>query len=138
MNIKPLDDKVTVSAQIALADIEELARRGYHTVICNRPDGEDPGQPPFEEIAAAARAAGMEAVFQPVTSATMGAEPARQFADAVAGSPGQVIAYCRTGTRCTMLWTISGVLEGKPKEELREAAARAGYDMTNLLQSIPG
>lgn len=138
MNIKILDDKVSVSAQIALADIDELARRGYRTLICNRPDGEDAGQPAFEELAAAARAAGMEAVFQPVTSATMGVEPARQFAEAVAKSDGPVFAYCRTGTRCTMLWTISGVMAGKPKEELREAAARAGYDMTNLLQSLPG
>ena len=138
MNAKSLSDKVAVSAQIAPGDVEELARRGFRTVICNRPDGEDPGQPSFEEIAAAARAAGMDAVFQPVTSATMGLEPAQRFAVTVDSSAGPVLAYCRTGTRCTMLWTISGVLSGTPKAELREAAARAGYDMTNLLQSLPG
>ena len=138
MNFKQLDDKVSVSAQVALADIEELARRGFRTLICNRPDGEDAGQPAFEDVAAAARAAGMETVFQPVTSATLDAEAARNFAAAVEESDGPVFAYCRTGTRCTMLWTISGVMAGKPKDELREAAARAGYDMTNLLQSLPG
>jgi uncharacterized protein (TIGR01244 family) len=53
-------------------------------------------------------------------------------------SDGPVFAYCRSGTRCTMLWTIAGVLDGKPKDDLREAAARAGYDMTNLLESLPG
>jgi sulfide:quinone oxidoreductase len=49
-----------------------------------------------------------------------------------------LFAYCRTGTRCTMLWTISGATTGTPKAELHKASARAGYDMTNLLQSLPG
>lgn len=136
MDIKTLDEKVSVSAQIALADIEELARRGFRTLICNRPDGEDPGQPTFEEMVAAAGAAGMNAVFQPVTSATLDADAAARFAEAVAASDGPVFAYCRSGTRCTMLWTIAGIHAGKTKDELREAAARAGYDMTNLLQRL--
>lgn len=138
MNIKPLDDKVAVSAQIALDDIGELAKQGYRLLICNRPDGEDEGQPPYDAMAAAARAAGMETAFLPVTSAMIGVEPARAFADAVAGSDGPVLAYCRSGTRCTMLWTIAGVLAGKPKDQLREAASNAGYDMSNLLDSFPG
>jgi len=138
MDIKQLDDKVAVSAQIAPADIGELARRGFTTLICNRPDGEDPGQPPFEDIETAARAEGMQIVFQPVTSATMELEHARRFAEAVDGSEGKVLAYCRTGTRCTMLWTISGAIAGKPADELRDAAARAGYDMSNLLQNLQG
>lgn len=133
MIIKRLDDQVSVSAQIVLADIEELARRGFRTLICNRPDGEDPDQPPFEEIAAAARATGMKAVFQPVTSATLNEDAARRFAVAIEESDGPVFAYCRSGTRCTMLWTLAGVIAGRPRDELREAAARAGYDMTKLL-----
>ena len=138
MDVRKLDDRLAVSPQIALDDVQTIAGLGYRTLVCNRPDGEDAGQPEFEQIAAAARAAGMETVFLPVTSATMGIDPARQFADILAAGEGPVFAYCRTGTRCTMLWTISGVLAGTPKEELREAAARNGYDMTNLLESLPG
>lgn len=138
MDIRQLDEKVAVSGQIAPADIAEVARRGFRTLICNRPDGEDVTQPHYDEIAAAARAAGMETIFQPVTSATMSVEDARRFADAVENSDGPAFAYCRTGTRCTMLWSIAGVIAGKPKGELREAAARAGYDMTNLLDGLPG
>ena len=138
MEIKPLDDDVSVSAQIAPVDVEDIARRGFRTLICNRPDGEDVGQPSFDEIAAVARDAGMQVVFQPVTSATIDVEAARRFAETLEASPGPVLAYCRSGTRCTTLWTIAGVLAGKPKKELRSAAARAGYDMTNLLQRLPG
>ncbi|MAZ17174.1 MAG: TIGR01244 family phosphatase [Ahrensia sp.] len=138
MDIRQLDEKVAVGAQIAPADLEEIARSGFRPLICNRPDGEDATQPHFDAIAAAARAAGMETVFQPVTSATMSVEDARRFAEAVEKSDGPAFAYCRTGTRCTMLWTIAGVLDGKPKDELREAAANAGYDMANLLDSLPG
>ena len=138
MDIKPLDEKVAVSAQLAPADVADVARRGFRTLICNRPDGEDAAQPPFQEIAAAANAAGMETVFLPVTSSTMSLDDARRFAETVSQSDGPVFAYCRSGTRCTMLWTIAGVLDGRPKDELRQAAARAGYDMTNLLDSLPG
>ncbi|MAS06226.1 MAG: TIGR01244 family phosphatase [Ahrensia sp.] len=136
--MRQLDEKLAVSPQIAPADIAEVARRGFRTLICNRPDGEEMTQPQFAEIEAAARAAGMETVFLPVTSATMSVEDARRFAEAVEESNGPAFAYCRSGTRCTMLWTIAGILGGKPKDELREAAARAGYDMTNLLDSLPG
>ncbi|QKV17591.1 TIGR01244 family sulfur transferase [Oricola thermophila] len=138
MDIRWLDEKVAVCAQIAPHHMEELARAGFRTVVCNRPDGEDPGQPTFDEIAAAARAAGLTVTFQPITSANMNMDSARAFADAVGGSDGPVFAYCRTGTRCTMLWTMAGILAGKPKDELRDAAARAGYDMASLLDRLPG
>lgn len=136
MDIRPLDDKVAVSPQIALEDVGELAKKGYRTLICNRPDGEDAGQPPFEAVAQAASALGLETVFLPVTSYTIGVEPARAFAEAVAKSDGPVLAYCRSGTRCTMLWTIAGVLAGEPREQLRAAAATAGYDMSQFLDSF--
>ncbi|TCD11943.1 TIGR01244 family sulfur transferase [Oricola cellulosilytica] len=135
MDLKPLDDRVSVSGQVAPGEIGEIARRGFTTLICNRPDGEAPGQPRFEEIAEQAREAGMEAVFLPVTGATLGPAAARQFADAIGRSDGPVLAYCRTGTRSTALWTLSRLMEGDPKDRLRESTARAGYDMSGLLDN---
>lgn len=135
MDIKPLDDRVSVSGQVAPGEIGEIAKRGFTTLICNRPDGEAPGQPRFDEIAAQARAAGIDPVFLPVTSATIGPAAAREFADAIDKSAGPVLAYCRTGTRCTALWTLSRLMEGDPKDRLRESTARAGYDMSGLLDN---
>jgi uncharacterized protein (TIGR01244 family) len=48
------------------------------------------------------------------------------------GSNGPVFCYCRSGTRSTTLWALSQA--GKlPANEIVEAAARAGYDMSHLL-----
>ena len=45
--------------QITAADVPALADRGFRSIICNRPDGEGPDQPTFEEIEAAAQDAGL-------------------------------------------------------------------------------
>ncbi|WP_421858816.1 TIGR01244 family sulfur transferase [Oricola sp.] len=133
MNIRKLDDTVSVSPQIEPGDLAEIARRGFTTVICNRPDAETLGQPEFAAIAAAAREAGLNSLFMPVTAATMGIDVAQEFSGALQQSDGPVLAYCRSGTRCATLWTIAGMIEHRPKQELAEATAKAGYDMSGLL-----
>ena len=118
--------------------MSEIAKQGFKTVICNRPDGEEIGQPDFEAIADRARAAGMEPVYIPVNSMTMGPGPARQFAETIEKSDGPVFAYCRTGTRCATLWTIAGMMDHQSKQELWHATANAGYDMSQLLANYGG
>jgi len=53
-------DQVSVSPQIAVGDVAQAAAQGFVLIINNRPDGEDPAQPQGAEIAAAARAAGLD------------------------------------------------------------------------------
>ena len=57
-DFRRLSDTVLVAPQIALSDIAEAAALGVTTVVSNRPDGEDPGQPTAAEVAQAAEAAG--------------------------------------------------------------------------------
>jgi sulfide:quinone oxidoreductase len=133
MEPKMLDQKVSVSAQVDPAQIAEIANRGFVTLICNRPDGEAPGQPAFAELAAKAEAAGLRAIFMPVTAATMGPDAASEFAAAIEESAGPVLAYCRTGTRCTKLWTRSRLLAGDAPDTLRSQTQKAGYDMSAIL-----
>ena len=56
---KELEDGVAVSPQITAEDVAAAASLGYRTIVCNRPDGEAPGQPSMAEIEAAAQAAGL-------------------------------------------------------------------------------
>jgi len=52
--------------------------------------------------------------------------------EALEGSAGPVLAFCRSGTRSTTLWALSQA--GKmPAHEIVAAAAHAGYDMSHLL-----
>ena len=107
MDVKRIDDRLGVSPQITAADVAALAADGFRAIVCNRPDGEGADQPSFEEIATAAKAAGLEARYIPVTSGMVRDEDAAAFGDALATLPGPVLAYCRTGTRSATLWSLS-------------------------------
>ena len=59
MDIRKINRGLSVSPQIAPADMAELKMAGFRSIICNRPDGEGNDQPTFSEIEAAARSAGL-------------------------------------------------------------------------------
>ena len=133
MDPRSITEDFAVSPQITPAEVAELRRAGYGAIICNRPDGEDQGQPDFDEIAAAAREAGIEARWIPIASGVVTAEAAKDFRDALDTMPGPVLAYCRSGTRCAMLWSLAQIGRMEP-DRIREAASRAGYDVSGLLR----
>jgi sulfide:quinone oxidoreductase len=94
----------SVAPQIAPEDVAEIAALGYRAVMCNRPDGEVPGQPAVAGIRAEAERLGLAFAFVPVVSGQMTAEDVAEFKAALAELPGPVLAYCRSGTRCRLLW----------------------------------
>jgi sulfide:quinone oxidoreductase len=112
MHPRRLADILSVSPQIAVADVAAIAGAGFRSIVCNRPDGEDPGQPRFAEIAAAAAAAGLRAVHQPVASGAVTAVDGAMFAAILADLPKPVLAYCRSGARSTTLWSLCQVDAG--------------------------
>ena len=104
MNIKEITQDYSVSAQIQPGDVAELKAAGFKSVICNRPDHEDPGQPSVAEIRAAVEAAGLEFSHVPVISGQMTAQNVEDQARALEQLPKPVFAYCRSGTRSTNLY----------------------------------
>lgn len=103
--MKRLSDTLTVSPQIQAADIPNLVAAGFKSILCNRPDGEEPGQPAFATIAAAAEAAGVPVVHLPVVAGAITPDQVTAFADVLDRLPTPIFAYCRSGGRCEMLWT---------------------------------
>ena len=132
VDIRKINDAVSVSPQIAPSDVAEIAAMGFKTIIANRPDGEDAGQPAFAEIAALAEANGMKAVFAPIASGAPDEATVALFAEAMAGSQGPVFAYCRTGTRCTILWSLARLEAGDAPKQVFDAARGAGYALSGL------
>ena len=98
---------MAVAPQIMPGDLAGLAKQGFKSVICNRPDNEGGGQPTFMAIAAAARAAGMQAVHLPVRPGAFGEREARAFASHVENLPKPILAYCASGNRAASLWQMS-------------------------------
>ena len=68
MQYNTLSDDYSVSPQIDITDVPSIAQAGFKSVICNRPDQENPVSRQIEAIKAAVEAAGMdfaENVFDP-------------------------------------------------------------------------
>ena len=127
MNIVKLSETVAVSAQIQPEDVAAIAEAGYKVLINNRPDGEEPGQPANADIAAAAEAAGLEYHFMPINALNFPGPDFEQMCDLLDDPDRPVLAFCRTGTRCTNLWVASRE-EGARQEAAREAQQK-GYDL---------
>lgn len=135
MEVKSLTPEIGVTGQILASEIDAVAKAGYKTVICNRPDGEGNDQPLFHEIEAAAKQAGMTAHYLPVESGKVSDDDAVKFGKLMDGSAKPVIAFCRTGTRSVTLWSLSQA--GRmPLPDILSKAKDAGYDMSGVVRRI--
>ncbi|MFM9979108.1 MAG: TIGR01244 family sulfur transferase [Sphingomonadaceae bacterium] len=129
---RKLDDAVLVAPQLAIDDVAEAARQGIVLIVNNRPDGEEPDAPQGDAIKAAARAAGLNYCAIPVTHAGFSGPQVDAMAHALDGARGPVLAYCRSGTRSTLLWALARTQLGDDKATLQAKAAEAGYDLTPI------
>jgi sulfide:quinone oxidoreductase len=133
---RALTKTLSVSPQIRLDDIPSYAAQGITTIISNRPDGEAPDQPTFAEIKKAAEANGVTAIHIPIASpsAITDADVAA-FGKALDESKGKTLAFCRSGTRSTFIWSLSQA--GKiPAQQIALTAMRAGYDISPVYQRL--
>ncbi len=126
-----LTDDVAVAPQLRLEDLDAIAAAGFKAVINNRPDGESPDQPPQEIIAARAAELGLAYRFVPVVSGHFEAGDVQAFREALEEMEGPVVAFCRSGTRSSVLWALSQA-GTRPTDEILGAAAQAGYDLSAL------
>jgi uncharacterized protein (TIGR01244 family) len=127
--IRQLDDRTLVGAQIQPADVPQLKQLGVAMIVNNRPDGEDDGQPSGAEIEEAAAAAGIAYRAVPILRG-IGPSDVEAMSEALSAADGKVFAYCRSGTRSALTWAVARREQGASIEEIREAAARAGVDLT--------
>lgn len=104
MNVSELAENYAVAAQIQPADVEALAAAGYTTVICNRPDDEEPGQPSAADIATACEKAGITFHHIPVSGMPIPEAAIEAHRDAIENSTGPVLGYCRSGQRSMIIW----------------------------------
>lgn len=129
---RKLDDSISVAGQIGPEDIAEAAARGFTFIVNNRPDDEQPGQPAAAEIEAAARAAGLGYRAIPITHAGFSENQVNAMQEALEAAPGPVLAFCRSGTRSTLIWALARARMGDDAETLQAKAQAAGYDLTPI------
>ena len=131
MEIRRLTPDYAVSPQIAPEDVAVLRDAGFVAIICNRPDAEVGPDEDSAAIGAAAQAAGLAFHVNPVVNGGLsedGIAVQREICD-TAGGP--VFAYCRSGTRSTVVWALAKAVD-TPAEALVQAAADQGYDLSPM------
>lgn len=131
MEIKRINDHVSVSGQIQPGDVETIKAAGFVAIVNNRPDGEAPDQPSSAAIEAAATAAGLSYYAIPLGREGVSPDMVEKTREVLEGSAGPVFCYCRSGTRSTTLWALSQA-GTKDASEIISEAAGAGYDMSHL------
>ena len=132
-DFRKVTDEFSVAPQIGVEDIAAAADQGFTLVINNRPDGEAPGQPTSAQMEAAARAAGVEYVHIPVVGGPT-LEQVEAVEAAIAEAKGPVLAFCRSGTRSIVTWSLGQARTGaRPRGELVQLGEQAGYDLSNVL-----
>ena len=131
---RQISESVYASPQIGVEEIAKAKDLGITMIINNRPEGESDDQTPGAQIAEAAAAAGMEYVEIPVTHAGFAQNQVFAMAEALERSVGPVLAYCRSGTRSTLLWALARAKAGDNPDELARQAAAAGYDLSPVRQ----
>lgn len=135
LELRRLTDSFSVAPQIAPEDLADLRAQGFALVINNRPEGEELGQPSGEEIEAAAHAAGLAYRAIPVAGG-FSRPQVDEMAEAIDGVEGPVFAFCRSGTRSTLLWSLAQASRGGNPDEIAEAAASAGYDIAPVRAAV--
>ncbi|HWI77013.1 MAG TPA: TIGR01244 family sulfur transferase [Sphingomicrobium sp.] len=103
----------------------------FGTLINNRPDGEEPGQPTSAELEDAARTLGLDFVHIPIVPGQASDEQVAAFAKALREKPGPKLAFCRTGTPSASLWALSNAGRNRT-DDILSAAREAGYDLSAL------
>ena len=133
MMLNKIIDDYVVSDQITEEDIEQLKEAGFKTIFCNRPDNEEQNQVTVKSIQDKAIESGLNFIHQPVIGGQISQNDIDQFSDYFDAAEKPIFAYCRTGTRSSMLWALSE--SGKRSiDEILKLTSAAGYNLSNLFR----
>jgi len=131
MHINQLSPDYSVAAQIVIEDVATIVNAGFKSVICNRPDQENPVPCQIEAIKAAVLAAGLEFAENVFDSDSFGSDKVERQTELLKQMPGPVLAYCASGNRCSVIWAfaLAGTLE---IDAILDATTHAGYQLSHI------
>lgn len=131
-DFRKLSDSVLASPQISIAGLEAANALGVTLIVNNRPDGEDPSAPQGADIEGAAKAIGIDYISIPIGHSGFSETQVDQMIAALDQAKGTTLAYCRSGTRSTLLWSLAQAKLGVTPDEIAQSANEAGYDVSPI------
>lgn len=109
LRYRALDADFAIAGQITPDEVQQVADAGFKTIVCARPDNEEPGQPSYASIAAAAKKIGLSAVHIPI-SGSLGDGALIRMERALKELPRPMYGYCRSGARAGSLFSSAKAL----------------------------
>ncbi|MET3589604.1 uncharacterized protein (TIGR01244 family) [Bartonella silvatica] len=107
MQLQQIDPDIFISAQISVDNIKTLAEAGFKTIICNRPDQEDPQQPDFSVIETTAHEYGIKAYHIPIVPPVIKPSDIETMKTVLKTASMPLLAYCHHGTRSKHLYQLA-------------------------------
>ncbi len=135
MSYATLSPHHAVAPQITPEDVPDLKDAGFTTIICNRPDAENPLELRADVLRVAVEAAGLRFENNPVIGGGMTLDNVTAQSEALAEARGKSLAYCASGTRSAVLWALAMAGE-VPTDEILSAVAAAGYRLDGMRGQI--
>lgn len=139
--MKQLYQSLYVQGQISEQDFSDISAKGIKTIINNRPDNEEPGQPSHEEIAAIAAKQGIDYVYLPmVNGQPLPPSLVNDFKTVLDNTNDPVLVHCRSGMRSSFIWALGQIESGQlSPDEVIDAAQNANIPLANyrtVLESV--
>lgn len=131
MIIRTLTPALSVADQLVESDLPQLLESEFKSVVCNRPDEEGEPHLTQDRVKRALNEAGIAFRYLPVNGANITEADIAAQSELLRELPQPVLAYCRTGTRCTKLWALDPANPIEPSERIN-AAANAGLDIRDI------
>lgn len=135
--ISILNEQMSITGALGIRDIDGLKAKGFTAIICNRPDYEDGGQSLAAEMESRATELGMRFLHIPVTQTGPTMQDIQMTKEALDSAEGPILAYCKSGMRSAMLWSLaSAVSGGVTSDQLLSTVASAGFDLSGLRPAL--
>jgi uncharacterized protein (TIGR01244 family) len=131
-----IDKNYHVSPQIEPYQRAEIAEKGFVKIICNRPDVEVPDSCSSSLMAKLAAEVGIDFEVLELTHQTMTLEKVKKQREFFINTNGPVLAYCASGTRCSVIWALGEAASGTEVSVILEKTHSAGYDLTGLQPTL--
>ena len=131
MNINKISPEYSVSAQICADDLPNIVTAGFKSIICNRPDTENPKKLQIKTLKLRTTAAGLEFAENVFGPSTFGMDKIDRQCQLLVEMSGPVLAYCASGSRCSVIWAFAkaGIIE---TNAILEATDAAGFQLAHL------
>ena len=136
---KKIDENLSISGQIFVGHLDKIKAQGFTTIMCNRPDFEedDEDQPLSSDIQDRARELGMEFIYIPIDGSGPTMKAVQKTKAALDTARGPVLAYCLSGKRSLMLYSLAKAFGGhSTTDELISKATSVGYNLSGLRPTL--